>query len=129
MPDDPDRVGSALLGYLSDADLAVLLGVGDEPGTGSAAPGSRPGARGSWLLLPSSGATWGQGARAIAAIRRQPALVLDALGAPGAAARVLERGDARRAEPGRFSLVSPFLVFAAAIELTAADLAAHPYRA
>ena len=78
MPHDPDRVGSALLSYLTDADLAVLVDAGDGTADGAAEP--RPSARRSPLLVPMFSATSRDAARSIAAIRAQPALVLDALG-------------------------------------------------
>jgi len=48
----------------------------------------------------------------VAALRRTPALVLDLLDRPGVADRIVA---AQREEAGRFSYVSPFLVFAAAV--------------
>ncbi len=48
----------------------------------------------------------------VAALRRAPALILELLDRPGVADAVLA---ARRDEAGRFSHVSPFLVFAAAV--------------
>ena len=69
----------------------------------------------------------------IEALQRQPALVLDALDRPATSAAVLNL--ARGAGPGsstgrdadRFALISPFLLFAAAVHRTAADLAGASY--
>ena len=57
-------------------------------------------------------------------LRREPTLVLDLLGRPAVAEAVLA---ARCDEPGRFSYVSPFLVFAAAVHQTSNALAGRSY--
>jgi hypothetical protein len=69
------------------------------------------------------------------ALHRQPALLLDALDRPATSAAVLNL--ARAAGPGaaqgrgraadRFALISPFLLFAAAVHRTSADLAGASY--
>ncbi|MDQ4094373.1 MAG: hypothetical protein M3143_13595 [Actinomycetota bacterium] len=57
-------------------------------------------------------------------LRRQPALVVDLLDRPAVADAVLA---ARRDEPGRFSYMSPFLVFAAAVHRTSNALVGRSY--
>lgn len=73
----------------------------------------------------------------IEALHRQPALLLDALDRPATSAAVLNL--ARHSGPGpgpvggrgreadRFALISPFLLFAAAVHRTASDLAGASY--
>ena len=69
----------------------------------------------------------------IEALRAQPALLLDALDRPGTSAAVLnlakgpEAGSAAGRAPDRFALISPFLLFAAAVHRTAVDLAGASY--
>ena len=71
----------------------------------------------------------------IEALHRQPALLLDALDRPATSAAVLNlaraTGPGATAGPGRgtdrFALISPFLLFAAAVHRTAADLAGASY--
>lgn len=57
-------------------------------------------------------------------LRREPALLLDLLDRPTVADAVLA---ARREEPGRFSYVSPFLVFAAAVHRISNALVGSSY--
>jgi hypothetical protein len=57
-------------------------------------------------------------------LRREPALVLDLLDRPDVADAVLA---ARRDERGRFSYISPFLVFAAAVHRTSNALVGRSY--
>lgn len=65
------------------------------------------------------------GDRQIAALRSQPALVLDVLDRDRTASELLDiAGEGRE----QLAFVSPFLLFAAAVHRTAADLAASPYR-
>jgi hypothetical protein len=67
------------------------------------------------------------------ALRRQPALLLDALDRPATSAAVLNlaRAPGPGSPPGqatdRFALISPFLLFAAAVHRTAVDLAGASY--
>jgi hypothetical protein len=63
-------------------------------------------------------------AEQVPVLRREPALVLDLLDRPAVADAVLAT---RRDEPGRFSYVSPFLVFAAAVHRTSNALAGRSY--
>lgn len=99
--DERDVAGAAYLEHLTDADLGVLVTADDVP-------------------TPAR-------ERRVAALRSQPALVLDVLDRPQTAAALLNlAGSGGEAE--RFAFVSPFLVFAAAVHRTAADLAARPYR-
>jgi hypothetical protein len=99
--DDLDAVGVAYLEHLTDADLGTLVAADDVP-----APARE---------------------RRIAALRSQPALVLDVLDRPRTADQVLNLTGGNPADE-RFVFVSPFLVFAAAVHRTAADLAARTYR-
>src|SRR5262245_26051779 len=104
-----DRVGREYLARLSDADLRALVDA-------DAVTADRARAR-------------------IVVIHQQPALLLDALDRPATSAAVLNLG--RAAGPGvppglsrasdRFALISPFLLFAAAVHRTAADLAGMSY--
>ena len=59
-----------------------------------------------------------------AALRAQPSLVLDVLDRPGVADSVL---SARAEDPARFTYVSPFLVFAAAVHRVSASLVGAAY--
>jgi hypothetical protein len=61
----------------------------------------------------------------IEALRRAPALVLDVLDRPGVSASLLNLASAGDAQ--RYTLISPFLVFAAAIHRIAADLSNSGY--
>lgn len=99
--DDRDRVGAAYLGHLTDADLRELVHA-DE------VPPARAQAR-------------------IQALRNSPGLVLDVLDRPGVTADLLGLGGPGAVGSDRFALVSPFLVFAAAIHRCAADLTATGY--
>ena len=104
-----DHAGREYLARLSDADLRALVHA-------DAVTADRATAR-------------------IEALHRQPALLLDALDRPATSAAVLNL--ARAAGPGaaaglgraadRFALISPFLLFAAAVHRTAADLAGASY--
>jgi hypothetical protein len=104
-----DQAGREYLARLSDADVRALVHA-------DAVTADRAMAR-------------------MEALHRQPALLLDALDRPATSAAVLNLvsaigpGDApasgRMAE--RFALISPFLLFAAAIHRTAADLAGASY--
>lgn len=105
-----DRAGREYLARLSDADLRALVGA-------DAAAADRAAAR-------------------IEALHRQPALLLDALDRPATSAAVLNLarvpGPGQSAVSGaggsdRFALISPFLLFAAAVHRTAADLAGSSY--
>jgi len=97
--DDLDRIGTAYLGQLSDADLQALVHA-DEVSVAEAH------------------------AR-IGALRRAPALLLDVLDRPAVSAGLLNLASA--SDPQRYTLISPFLVFAAAIHRIAADLSATGY--
>src|SRR3954447_4457085 len=59
-----------------------------------------------------------------AALRAQPSLVLDVLDRPGVAESLL---SARAEDPERFTYVSPFLVFAAAVHRASASLVGVTY--
>jgi hypothetical protein len=101
-----DLAGAAYLARLTEADLRALV--------------------------HADQVTAAEAAGRIGALRRQPALILDALDRPATSAAVLNLGDGRataRALDGRdrFALISPFLMFAAAIHRTAADLSATAY--
>ena len=63
-------------------------------------------------------------AEQVPVLRREPALVVDLLDRSAVADAVLA---ARRDEPGRFSYISPFLVFAAAVHRTSNALAGRSY--
>jgi hypothetical protein len=92
--DDLDRIGTAYLGHLTDADLEALVHAGE---VSAAEAGIR-----------------------IGALRRAPGLLLDVLDRPAVSASLLNLASARDAR--RYTLISPFLVFAAAIHRIAADL-------
>jgi len=104
-----DHAGREYLARLSDADLRALVHA-------DAVTADRATAR-------------------IEALHRQPALLLDALDRPATSAAVLNlaRAAGSGAAPGlgraadRFALISPFLLFAAAVHRTAADLAGASY--
>jgi hypothetical protein len=97
--DDLDRVGAAYLEHLTDADLRALV--------------------------RAERVSDEDADRRIHALRRAPSLVPEVLDRPDTSARLLHlAGD----PSGRqFTFISPFLLFAAAVHRTAADLAAHPY--
>jgi hypothetical protein len=104
-----DEAGRAYLARLSHADLRALV--------------------------HADAVTADRAAARIEALRRQPALLLDALDRPATSAAVINL--VRAAGPGttpgsdraadRFALISPFLLFAAAVHRTAADLAGATY--
>jgi hypothetical protein len=104
-----DRAGREYLARLSDADLRALV--------------------------HADSVTADRAAARIEALHRQPALLLDALDRPATSAAVLNLASAAGpgAAPGRsraadrYALISPFLLFAAAIHRTAADLAGASY--
>jgi hypothetical protein len=102
---EADQVGREYLARLSDGDLRALV--------------------------HADAVTPDQAAARVQALHRQPALLLDALDRPATSAAVLNL--ARSAPPGstgagdRFALISPFLLVAAAIHRTAADLAGTSY--
>ena len=104
-----DQAGRAYLARLSDADLRALV--------------------------HADAVTADRAAARIEALNRQPALLLDALDRPATSAAVLNLASAARpgAQSGgghatdRFALISPFLLFAAAVHRTAADLAGASY--
>jgi hypothetical protein len=97
--DDLDRVGSAYLGHLTDADLRALVHA-DE--ISAAETDAR-----------------------IGALRCAPALLLDVLDRPAVSSGLLNLASAR--DPQRYTLISPFLVFAAAIHRIAMDLGGTGY--
>lgn len=97
--DELERTGVVYLRHLTDADLRALVHA-DEISEAEA------------------------DAR-IRALRRSPALLLDVLDRPAASAGLLNLASAR--DPQRYTLISPFLVFAAAIHRVAADLGSSGY--
>ena len=88
-------------------------------------------------LVHADAVTAGRATARIEALHRQPALLLDALDRPATSAAVLNLAHAtgpggvgasgRATAPDRFALISPFLLFAAAVHRTAADLAGASY--
>ena len=101
-PAELDRAGLAYLARMTDADLQALVHA-DQVSAAEAA------------------------AR-IGALRREPALILDVLDRPATSAAVLNLADRRTGiRPDRFALISPFLIFAAAIHRTAGDLSTSAY--
>lgn len=94
-----DRIGAVYLDRLSDADLRTLVRADD--------------------------ASTHEATVRVAALHREPALVLDVLNRPATSAALLNLAADRTR--GAFSFVSPFLVFAAAVHRTAADLARATY--
>lgn len=96
---DLDRIGAVYLDHLTDADLRTLVHADD--------------------------AASREAEVRVAALRREPALVLDVLDRPATSAALLNLATDR--SRGRLSFVSPFLVFAAAVHRTAADLARTTY--
>jgi hypothetical protein len=95
----PDAIGAAYLTHLTEADLRALVHA--EEVSATEADGR------------------------IAALRRVPGLLLDVLDRPGASADLLNLASANG--PERFALISPFLVFAAAIHRIASDLRGSGY--
>ncbi|HEX5290949.1 MAG TPA: hypothetical protein VFX25_18980 [Streptosporangiaceae bacterium] len=101
-PAELDQAGLAYLARLTDADLRALVHA--DQVSAAEADGR------------------------IGALRREPALILDVLDRPATSAAVLNLADRRTgARPDRFALISPFLIFAAAIHRTAGDLSASAY--
>ncbi len=99
MDDDRDRVGAAYLAHLTDADLRELV--------------------------RADAVSRDEAAARIQALQRAPGLLLDVLDRPAVSAGLL-----RMAGPDAglgFTLISPFLVFAAAIHQIAADLRVSGY--
>jgi hypothetical protein len=97
--DDLDEIGARYLGHLTDADLRALVHADEVPTTEADAR--------------------------LQALRRVPELLLDVLDRPGVSAGVLNLASADEGQ--HFALVSPFLVFAAAIHRIAADLRTVAY--
>jgi len=97
--DELERIGAVYLGHLTDADLRALVHA-DE------------------ITEPQAGAR-------IRALRRSPALLLEVLDRPAASAGLLNLASA--SDPRRYTLISPFLVFAASIHRVAADLSSSGY--
>jgi hypothetical protein len=91
---DPDIIGAAYLSHLTEADLRALVHADEVSATEADAR--------------------------LAALRRAPGLLLDVLDRPGVSASLLNLASANG--PERFALISPFLVFAAAIHRIAGDL-------
>jgi len=100
-----DQAGREYLARLSDGDLRALV--------------------------HADAVTAGRATARIEALRRQPGLLLDALDRPATSAAVLNLARAPGSAPARavdrFALISPFLLFAAAVHRTAADLAGASY--
>jgi hypothetical protein len=84
-------------------------------------------------LVHADAITADRAAARIEALRLQPALILDALDRPATSAAVLnlaggpEPGSSPGRATDRFALISPFLLFAAAVHRTAFDLAGATY--
>ena len=97
--DELDRVGTLYLEHLTDADMRTLV--------------------------RAEQVSEAQAEARSAALRREPALVLDVLDRPAVSAELLNLASDRRSQ--QFTFISPFLVFAAAIHRTAADLAHSSY--
>ncbi len=97
--DDLERIGAAYLSHLTEADLLALVHADEVPAATAQAR--------------------------LAALRRAPGLLLDALDRPPVSAGLLNLASAGSA--ARFTLISPFLVFAAAIHRIAADLQTSAY--
>ena len=96
-----DQAGAAYLARLTDPDLRALVHADQVSAAAAAAR--------------------------IGALRQEPALILDVLDRPATSAAVLNLADGGRAARDRFTLISPFLMFAAAIHRTAGDLAGSAY--
>jgi hypothetical protein len=103
--DDLDRLGAAYLDHLTEADLRVLVHADEVPAT--------------------------EAETRLSALRRQPSLLLDVLDRPATSASLLDLASAdtlASADAGRrFTFISPFLVFAAAVHRIAADLRGSGY--
>lgn len=97
--DDLDRLGETYLEHLTEADLAALVHA-DEVSVAEAEARVR-------------------------ALRSQPALLLDVLDRPAVSAGLLNLASADAGQ--RFTFISPFLVFAAALHRVAADLRGSGY--
>src|SRR5215470_17802470 len=97
--DELERVGAVYLAHLTDADLRALVHA-DE-------------------------ISEAQADVRIQALRRSPALLLEVLDRPAASAGLLNLASA--GDPQRYTLISPFLVFAAAIHRVATDLSSSGY--
>ena len=97
--DDLDRIGAAYLSHLTETDMLALVHADEVPAATAEAR--------------------------LAALRRATALLLDVLDRPAVSAGLLNLVSADAGE--RFTLVSPFLVFAAAIHRIAADLRTSAY--
>ena len=97
--DEPERIGTAYLGHLTDADLRALVHADEISETEASAR--------------------------IQALRRAPELLLEVLDRPAASAGLLNLVSA--SDPQRYTLISPFLVFAAAIHRVAADIGGSGY--
>jgi hypothetical protein len=97
--DDLDEIGARYLGHLTDADLRALVHADEVPAAEADA-----------RLL---------------ALRRVPELLLDVLDRPAVSAGLLNLASADSGE--RFTFISPFLVFAAAIHRIAADFRTAAY--
>jgi hypothetical protein len=97
--DDLDRIGAAYLDHLTEADLRALVHADEVPATEAEAR--------------------------IRALHRAPALLIDVLDRPGVSAELLSLASADAGQ--RFTFISPFLVFAAAIHRIAADLRGSGY--
>ena len=95
----PDVVGTAYLSHLTEADLRALVHADEVSATEADAR--------------------------LAVLRRAPGLLLDILDRPGVSSDLLNLASAEG--PGRFALISPFLVFAAAIHRIAHDLRGSGY--
>lgn len=85
-------------------------------------------------LVDADSVTAERASARIEALHRQPALLLEALDRPATSAAVLNLArpgssgtQQDRRQGDRFTLISPFLLFAAAIHRTAADLAGSSY--
>ena len=99
--DELDRVGAEYLRRMTPADLRALL--------------------------HADGVSIAEEQRRRSAIERQPALILDILDRPVTSSELLNLATAAAPQRERFTFVSPFLVFAAALHRTAADLAGTSY--
>lgn len=97
--DELDRVGTAYLEHLTDADLRALARAEQVPDD--------------------------EADRRVRALRHAPALVPEVLERPDTCSQLLQVAG----EPTgrRFTFISPFLLFAAAVHRTATDLTIYPY--
>ncbi|HUB42245.1 MAG TPA: hypothetical protein VMA72_25620 [Streptosporangiaceae bacterium] len=96
---DLDEIGARYLAHLTDADLRALVHADEVSATEADAR--------------------------VRALRRVPELIPDVLDRPGVSAGLLNLASADEGQ--RFALISPFLVFAAAIHRVAADLRTAAY--